>query len=330
MNKFKAKGVALISVMLIVALAAVLLTQMTARLQLQLQRTTNVNFNQQAYWYAMGAEAFAQRVLTTAFKQEEDVTHLGQIWAQGETSFPVDYGQITGEITDLQSCLNLNALRVEKSNGSAPSQTKLPAMTALKELILALNIEGVGDFEADYMVDALTDWLDDDSTIVSAGGAEDNDYSAKEFPYLPANHYLASINELRVIEHFTPTIINALKDYVCVIPGSAVHNINVNTLSADKPELLQALLEISQNDAQSILSARSAEGFKSIDDFFALQEVAKLKLADDKKQQFVVDSNYFKLKASASFNNSHFAMNSIMKIDNRQINVISRTIGREL
>ena len=61
-----------------------------------------------------------------------------------------------------------------------------------------------------------------------------------------------------------------------MIPGSAVHNINVNTLSADKPELLQVLLETSQNDGHSILSARSAEGFKSIDDFFALQEVAKL------------------------------------------------------
>ena len=83
MIRLKAKGVALITVMLVVALAAIIATQMLARLQLQIQRTTNINFNQQAYWYAMGAEAFAKRVLFTAFEGEKDLTHLGQIWAQG-------------------------------------------------------------------------------------------------------------------------------------------------------------------------------------------------------------------------------------------------------
>ena len=105
------RGIALITVMLIVALSAVILMQMTTRLQLQMQRTENIALNQQAYWYAMGAEAFAKRVLITSFEENKKITHLGQSWAQGETSYPVDFGQITGEIKDLQSCLNLNALR---------------------------------------------------------------------------------------------------------------------------------------------------------------------------------------------------------------------------
>ena len=74
MGHIKQSGVALITVMLVVALAAILLTQITGRLQLQMQRTTNVGFNQQAYWYAMGAEAFAKRVLLSSF--EEDVNKL--------------------------------------------------------------------------------------------------------------------------------------------------------------------------------------------------------------------------------------------------------------
>ena len=107
----KQTGVALITVMLIVALCAVIASQMTARMQMQVQRSANITFNQQAYWYAMGAEAFAKRVLITAFKEDADVTHLGQVWAQGETTYPVPFGEISGEIFDLQSCLNLNALR---------------------------------------------------------------------------------------------------------------------------------------------------------------------------------------------------------------------------
>jgi general secretion pathway protein K len=332
---YKQKGVALITVMLIVALCAVIASQMTARLQMQMQRSANITFNQQAYWYAMGAEAFTKRVLITAFKEDEDVTHLGQIWAQGQTTYPVDFGEISGEITDLQSCLNLNALRAPLASstgtgGSPKSKSKkVPARLALEALLINLQLEGVSSFEAESMADALTDWLDENDSISSAGGAEDNDYAAREFPYLAANHYLASVNELRVIEHFTPAIIDALKPYVCVIPKSDAHRININTLSAEQPELLQALLDSTLEEAQGILSAREDEGFASIDDFYNSSEVVKLKEFESKKDQFVVDSEYFKLKASANFNSSFFAMNSVMKItNNKYIDVISRTIGR--
>jgi len=331
----KQSGVALITVMLIVALCAVIASQMTARLQMQMQRSANITFNQQAYWYAMGAEAFTKRVLITAFKGDEDVTHLGQIWAQGETAYPVDFGQISGEITDLQSCLNLNALRAPLGNNSSGSGNrntnakKVPARLALEALLINLQLDDISQFEAESMADALTDWVDENSGISSAGGAEDNDYASREFPYLAANHYLASVNELRVVEHFTPAIIEAIKPYVCVIPASDQHKVNINTLSNEHAELLQALLDSTLEEAQEILSAREEDGFASIEDFYNLPEVVKLKNIDDKKDQFVVDSEYFKLKASASFNSSFFAMNSVMKVtNNKYIDVISRTVGR--
>ena len=180
------------------------------------------------------------------------------------------------------------------------------------------------------MADALSDWLDEDSAIVSAGGAEDNDYAAREFPLLPANHFLGSVKELRVVEHFTLATLYAIKDYVCVIPNSNLHQININTIAADKPELLQALLGIPKEDAEQALSARDEEGFESIDEFFNLKEISKHKLTDEQKEQFVVDSEYFTLKTTASFNNSYFALNSIMKVEtNDQISVISRTIGKD-
>jgi general secretion pathway protein K len=335
-GKHSAKGVALITVMLIVALIAILATQMTARLQLQMQRTTNIASNQQAYWYAMGAEAFAKRVLIQSFADNAKVTHLGQIWAQGENTFPVDFGEITGEITDLHSCFNLNALRASddddsnniSSNGNIA--TKSPARAAFEELLILMNIEGIGSFEAQYMADALTDWLDANNSISSSGGAEDNDYAAKAFPYLAANNYLASIGELRVVEHFTVNVINKLKDYACVLPNTNLNKINVNTIALDKPEILVAMLGISQNEATQALTARGEKGFKSVDEFFNLSALSKAKISPEKKQQFAVTSEYFKLKTTASFNNSYFALNTIMKVDNKNnISVISRIIGRE-
>lgn len=325
------RGVALITVMLLVALAAVIATQMLARIQLQTQRTTNIAFNQQAYWYAMGAEAFAKRVLATAFKDEPKITHLQQIWAQGETSYPVDFGNITGEITDQQACFNLNALRAEPEKGSSPDK-KSVARQAFERLILALDIEDIGSstFEAEQLADALTDWLDSDSNISNVGGAEDNDYAGKEHPYLAANNYIADVSELRVIEHFTVKIIHALKPFVCVLPNSELHQININTLSAEQPELLQALLDISRLDAEELLASRQEEGYENIDVFFNSSDVSKLNIKEELKQQFVVDSEYFKLKASASFNNSYFAMSTLLKVNNNnRVTVISRTIGRD-
>ncbi len=328
----KQRGVALITVMLIVALCAVIASQMTARLQMQMQRSINISFNQQAYWYAMGAEAFTKRVLITAFEEDKDIIHLGQAWASGETTYPVDFGEITGEITDLHSCLNLNALRAPLSSsstsGSSAYSKKVIARIVLEELLVALNIDDVSSFEAESMADSLTDWLDENSAISSNGGAEDNDYASHEFPYLAANHFLASVNELRLVENFSVKTIQALKPYVCVLPQSLAHKININTLDAEKPELLQALLGSTLSQAQNILSARPEEGFKTVTEFYNLPELSNITLDDEQKKQFVVNSEYFTLKATASFNNSYFMLNSVMQvIDNKKINVISRTIG---
>lgn len=360
LNSFKIhqQGVALITVMLIVALCSIIAAQMTTRLQTQMQRSTNISFNQQAYWYAMSAEAFTKRILIKAFKDEPKVTHLEQIWAAEGTNYPVDFGEISGEVSDLQSCLNLNALHPKaktkdqaadsdsgtssassksdgKSDGNSTTSTtsenakQLPAATVLEGLIVNLNVEGVGNFEAEAMVNALTDWLDSNDMITGSGGAEDNDYASREFPYLAANNYLASVNELRLIEHFTPAVILALTPHVCVLPENSQHLVNINTLDAEKPELLQAMLDSSLDDAQEVLSARDSSGYENIEDFYKLPELSKINMAKWQKAQFVVDSEYFKLKASARFNNSYFSMSSIMKVnETQQIQVISRTIGR--
>ena len=334
MTMKKHRGVALISVLLIVALVSILATKMTGKLIMQMQRVSNVVSNQQAYWYAIGAESFAKNVLKSSFDKDADITHLDQYWAQGETSYPVEEGEIVGQIFDLQSCFNLNALRTphrpEEVNSPAQDQSKKPvAKESFERLLIALKIEDVDEFTAEYLADALVDWLDEDSLIGSAGGAEDSDYSGREFPYLAANHYIASIAELRTIEHFNADIINALRDYVCVIPNSDLHKININTITAENSVLLEALLNISAADASDLISQRDEDGFKKIEDFFSISSLADKQLTEKQKQQFAVDSEYFKLKTMASFNGSYVNLNSIFWVSKNNIQVIARSIGRE-
>lgn len=369
----KQHGVALVIVLLVIAMTTIIATQMSGTLMFQQQRTENLESNQQAYWYAMGAEAFAKSVLYADFQENKKVTHLGQRWALGEMRFPVDLGEISGEIFDLQACLNLNALGNEETannnsnnNGSnnnnnannqnnSNSQNNSPnnnnqnnnannqnnntgsgtgrankelAKEALKELIISLEVDGIGNFEAESMVEALVDWLDEDNSIVSAGGAEDDDYASKEYPYLAANSKLASVNELRIIEHFTPQVIIALKPYVCVLPNSDMHKININTLDPEDTKLLQALLGgADEGAAQDILSARPEEGFATIGEFSSLPELANVKNINQLKQQFVIDSDYFKLTTKTSFNGSYFTLNSTFMVRKDELLVVNRSIG---
>lgn len=355
------RGIALITVMLVVALAAILATQMSAKLQLQLQRTENISFNQQAYWYAMGAESFAKQVLLTSFAKEPDVVNLGQLWAKQSASYPVEQGEISGELVDLHSCFNLNALKPkakignqennndndqqnngdnnqnnendasQKPKGNATSGSDSDfAKQAFLRLIQELNIEDVDTFTAEYMADALTDWLDADSMISSTGGAEDSDYEGKEFPYLAANNYLASVSELRLIEHFTPAIINALKPYVCVLPASDELLINLNTITEQNAVVLQAILDVSKGKVSELISAREADGFDTVQDALQARALAGVKIDAKAEQHISVDSNLFQLTVKSRFADSFFTLNSVLKLpDKQQVQVISRTIGQQ-
>lgn len=327
LNRQNQRGVVLVSVLLIIALATIIATQMSTRMMGQLQRSANLEMNQQAYWYAIGAESFAKRVLLTVVDEDPDVINLGQIWAQEETTYPVEQGTITGQFRDLQSCFNLNALREETTDNNTGK--KSVARLGFERLLVNLEIEDVDEFTAEYMADALVDWLDEDTSIVSAGGAEDNDYASKEFGYLAANHFLADVSELRVIEHFTAKSIRALDDYVCALPNNNLHKLNVNTIAEDQAVLLQSFLNISREDADEIISERGEKGFEKLEDVTTLPVITKAKLSQEQIEQLVVDSDYFSLATKASFNNSYFNLTSTFIIENnKSVSVVRRSIGK--
>ncbi len=115
MNKRLAKqrGVALISVLFVVALTVIIAVEMSGRLQLQMLRTTNINGARQAYWYAIGAEQLAKQMIARINSEKDNrssTIHAGQDWSQQGLNYPVDGGTIGGELKDLQSCFNLNSL----------------------------------------------------------------------------------------------------------------------------------------------------------------------------------------------------------------------------
>lgn len=107
-------GVALITVLLIVFLATVAATSLASLEQYAVHRSTLLQHQQQARFYALGAEQWAALILKRDLQHdlEDDrrVDSLDKDWAVMSPTLPVQGGFVKGRIQDMQSCFNLNNL----------------------------------------------------------------------------------------------------------------------------------------------------------------------------------------------------------------------------
>ena len=354
------RGVALIAVMMVVALVVVIAVSMSGRLQLQLQRQLNLMERQQALWLALGAEEFSRGLLKRT-AVGKDTVNLSQQWAAEGASFPVEQGSITGKITDLQSCFNVNSLqraqekrsgadspqsgqppdgqreneRTEDQQGQQP-QSKAPGNNALLKLTPAqqafqrLLEQSAPELSmpAEYLVARLTDWLDADSTLQSAGGAEENDYAALEFPFYSANSLMVSKSELRLLLDMTPADYAMVAPLVCVIPQQHLLQLNVNTITTEQAAVLSGLIPgLSLDAAEALIASRPEKGFENIGQFFASSQLAGLTLTDENKTLFSVTSGFFQAELTVQLADSSFKLTSVFKVNDKQVQVVARRFG---
>lgn len=327
------QGAALVIVLFIVALAATIAAEMASSLMVQVQKASNIQTQQQAKWYSYGAEELVKRALIQAKKDDPDTVNLDQPWAREEVPYPVDHGTLSGKVTDLQACLNLNALRAKsQTNGNDQGGRQIggkntnPAHAALLELLK--NIEDLPSNESEEaLADSVYDWLDEDS-ITYRSGAEEDEYMSNQTPYLTANNLMASVSELRVIKGFNPLVMEKIKPYVCVIPGSEELAVNVNTILPEQALLLSALMPgLSKSGAEAIISARPKKGFTDINEFYTEVANQGVKNPNKTSKTFTINSNYFQLRATAVFDERRFSLTSIIEIKDGKAYVLARKFG---
>ena len=224
------RGVALVTAVMIVAIAAAIAAQIAFAHQIWFRQMENVADRSATDWLRRGALHWASVALIDDAAQGNTVDHLGERWATGLPTLPVEGGTIRVSIEDAQSRFNLN-------NVSAANPTDIEI---LRRLLEGLRL----DPSLRY---ALLDWIDPDSNV-SPGGAEDVDYLNGNPPYRAANGLLASVDELRLVRGFDAKTVATLSPYVTVLPV-ANSAINVNTAS---PMLLAALTGLDMAAAERI------------------------------------------------------------------------------
>ncbi len=321
------KGVALIIVLLIVALVSVLATQMGSRLQLQVKRASNIKDNNQAYWYAMGAEQYAQKSIKFLLENSDGVIHLDQQWSEPFV-YPLEGGGIQAQLFDMQSCFNINSLRAgaQNSTGSDSNSGVSERQLAFKRLMTNINGD-ISTYDIDTFSDSLVDWLDADSEM-SPQGAEDSEYESRQFQYLAANSLMAHKSELRLVNGVNTEWLDDILEQVCVIPGDDQLKINVNTINEDSATVLAALTGLDESGAQDVISNRPDDGYKTKDDFLAVNTVSALNMPAEREDWFDVTTQHFLLKVKTTYNNATFSMVTVFTVDDSQnVSILRREFG---
>ena len=321
----KQGGLALITVMLVIALCVALAAEIIRAQSYQVKRAQNLFERQQAFWYAMGSEHFVKALLADTAEQDNGVFNLSQAWATTGMSFPVDNGAIEGEIQDLHACFNLNSLYQKDLEADDKKYRNGVFIRYLENL----NIES--EISHEDLAANLYDWLDPDDYPSGALGYDGDMYTGQDFPYLSANSPLAHENELRVIYGFDMAVMAQLQKKFCVIPNNHNLAININTLKQEQPELLMALLNLDQAKVDEIWSERPEDGFEDTQTFWNLKAVKDLPDKAMVEKYFTVNSKFFKLITNAYYNDIKFALTSVIQLnDKNQALVIGRRFGGQI
>lgn len=303
------RGVALITVLLVVALASLTATSLASLTQFGLRRSGLLQQEQQARFYLHGAEQWAAQILNRD-RGDGPIDHLGEDWAQPLPPLPVEGGQVIGRLSDLQGRFNLNGLIV----GDVVDEARL----ALLERLLDQLGPGRG------VASAIVDWIDADREPRFPDGAEDSDYLTRNPSYLAANRPLASVSELRLIRGVDGTVHARLAPLVSALPRPTA--INVNTAPV---ELLAVLLPgLDQTAAVRLDQARRERPFASVDEFIASTGLVDPDLPVD---LLTTESAFFLLEAEAEIGDAGARLHSLLyRADSGTTRSLMRSYGAEL
>jgi general secretion pathway protein K len=260
-TRARQSGVAAVTAVLIVAVAASAATVMLAQEAATLDQAMMVASRAQAEQYARAGLDWARGVIAQDAAAGTEVDSLAEGWAQPIAGLPVERAVVAGNIVDEQGKVNLDNLVVAGHRSDEDVQI-------LGRLLASLGL-------APELADAVVDWIDADSDLTSGAGAEDAYYLGLARPYRAANQPMIQVEELYRVKGFDAPSVAKLAPYVTALVAPARTLINANTASA--PVLQAALPTIPAAAIAQMIAARTAKPFRSA------AEVAAWAMAIDPK-----------------------------------------------
>jgi general secretion pathway protein K len=307
------RGIALITAIILVAIAAVLATAIGFASAMAAKRASTVFGAAQALLAAEGAEAMASYVLKQSSPAGSGAFSLDQAWAQAYGPFELTDGVLLefAQIEDEHGKFNINNL--------APSGTIDP--NQLKVFQQLLSLVGVEQKWAGL----LADWIDTDNTPNTPDGAEDSVYLSQSPQYRTANIPVTSISELLALPGFGRARYDKIAPYITALPPGT--SINVCVASGQLLDAISGKVEYS-SDPDNLANQRKNNGC------FPSQSVYQSTLAQDAQSASAnllgTTDQYFRLRSFITIGTARFTLYSLLYRDTGgNIRPILRTFGTE-
>ncbi len=304
------RGVALITAVVMVALATLLAVRLAREGALDQRRTATTLMLEQARQYAQGAEAWASEVLRedAARNDQDDFT---EDWARPVPPLPITGGALSGQMEDMQGRFNLNSL--VRADGTADPA----AIETFERLLqrLQLDVKWARMF---------ADWLDADTVPDFQRGAEDVVYLAQTPPYRAANGPVSSASELLALPGFSVAEFRVLAPHVTALPVG-VRRINLCTATA--PVLASLSDEALDFGASEALTANRRSGcFPTIEDLRATLSEAEFRRIETQVAQ---SSQWFELRTVVRIGTMEVTLYSLLDRGGGVPRAVLRSIGSD-
>jgi len=290
MQRRRNRGVALITAMLIAALATMVAANLSWDNALDVRRTMVLMNRDQAVQVALGGESWIISILHQD-REDSETDHLGELWASDLPGLPIEGGEVFGNIEDLQGRFNINNLVDDRGEIDEDN------LNQFRRLLNALGLDP-------RFAGIAADWIDTDLEASFPDGAEDSIYTGMIPPYRTPNQPLASVSELAAIEGMDRATFKVLEPHIAALPGQT--KINVNTATA--PVLLSLDANMTTADVEGLLAERESAGFADIESSFAPLVTPDVinNILDDETQ-------HFQLKVVVQIDTVRVTMNTLLQ-----------------
>jgi general secretion pathway protein K len=314
------RGAALLTVLLLVAVIAVMAATALERLRLSTRLTANVVALDQARGLAFAAEALATGRVSDLLRRNPDRVTLDGGWANRPYTIPLPNGVATARVSDGGNCFNLNSLVTELDGTYVADPTTVTQFARLARL---LNVPGGESIAA-----AAADWIDSDDQALGTG-AEDSAYAGLATPYRTAGTLMADPSELRAVDGVTNEAYTRLRPWLCTLPRATRAIINVNTLTPEQAPLVAMLLPDTLGIAQAAagLLRRPPGGYADTQDFWKVFAASGITADPAAEQQTGVTTTWFDLRVDVTVAGSELQERALIDATTLPARLVSRQWG---
>lgn len=314
-NYSSQRGVALLTILVMVALATILAATIAKRQTNTAENTGYLMRQDQSLLYAKSAEAFFSELLIQDNDNGSSIDHLQENWAKPMPSFPVEDGSVSGKLLDESGKFNLNNL--VKADGN---QVDDSARRWFEKLLQRVGLPA-------ELSQAVIDWQDTNDEVTGAMGAESSYYQGLDPAYLTPNTKFHSIEELKLVRGFEGKNYDLIKPYVTALPEQT--KVNMNTAPALLLASIDPKVDVKAIEQQLKIKETELTHFNNVDDLWKLSAFSGIDEQSKTDTASLLDSksNYFTAQIEVMLSERKRQFNSLMMRKDKQVIVYSRSLA---